>query len=123
MGMSDEEIYQEAREKKQQIKHLYGKLYGDLTDLFCRYDPMGLVNMGAPENEYEPEVQAVLPRLKEACSMNDLRYILYEEFTTMFSVVNGPAPRHVLSERSKEKLDMATEETWRLWQTWRTEHE
>ncbi len=114
MGMSDEEIYQEAREKKQQIKHLYGKLYGDLTDLFCRYDPMGLVNMGAPENEYEPEVQAVLPRLKEACSMNDLRYILYEEFTTQFSVV---------TERSKEKLDMATEEIWKLWQTWRTEHE
>ena len=55
-----------------------------LEQLLARHDPMGLIEIGLPDDEYRPEAQAILPRLREASSPADLRGIVHEEFVRMF---------------------------------------
>lgn len=55
-----------------------------LEQLLARHDPMGLIEIGLPDDEYRPEAQTILPRLGEASSPADLRGIVHEEFVKMF---------------------------------------
>jgi hypothetical protein len=49
-----------------------------------RHDPVGLIRMGMPEDEYEPEVGASLPRLREAAGPQDVQRVLLEAFEHWF---------------------------------------
>ena len=49
-------------------------------------DPIGLIRLGAPADEYDPEIGTILPRLKEASSIVALRRIVHEEFSSWFGV-------------------------------------
>jgi len=49
-------------------------------------DPIGLIQGGAPLDEYEPEVGTILPRLRTATSSGDVRTILYVEFVNWFGL-------------------------------------
>lgn len=55
-------------------------------------DPLGLLRMGAPEDEYDPEVDTILPRLRGAASEADVRTILHEEFVRWFDESLAGAP-------------------------------
>ena len=71
-------------QQRQHLKQAYGKFYTALTLLLADYDPMGLVRGGAPLNEYEPEVDAILLRLHEASSPSTLGHIIYETIVAYF---------------------------------------
>ena len=45
---------------------------------------MGLIAMGAPADEYDPEISTILPRLREASAAVDVQRILHEEFVRWF---------------------------------------
>jgi hypothetical protein len=45
---------------------------------------MGLIVMGAPADEYDPEVSTILPRLCEARAAVEVQRIVYEEFVRWF---------------------------------------
>lgn len=47
-------------------------------------DPMQLIAIGAPDDEYDPEISTILPRLKEAKSSLDVMRIVHEEFVHWF---------------------------------------
>lgn len=48
--------------------------------------------MGSPEDEYDPEVRSILPRLKDARSVDDVQQIVHEEFVRWFGDdIAGPA--------------------------------
>jgi hypothetical protein len=47
-------------------------------------DPIGLIQGGAPLDEYDPEVGTVLPRLQGVTSSGDVQRILHEEFLHWF---------------------------------------
>jgi hypothetical protein len=54
-------------------------------------DPIGLLAMGAPEDEYSPEVDTIVPRVSRAASPAEVRQILYEEFVRWFDPsIAGP---------------------------------
>ena len=63
----------------------YRVSHRELLELLARHDPMGLIKIGLPDDEYSPEARAILPRLDEANSPADLRRIVHEEFVRMFS--------------------------------------
>jgi hypothetical protein len=52
----------------------------ELLELFYRHDPVGMARIGAPADEYLPEVADLLPRLDEVTSEQELRQILHEIF-------------------------------------------
>ncbi len=68
---------------------------------------MHLIAIGAPDDEYDPEVSTILPRLREATSRNDVHRIVHEEFVHWFGAdIAGPA----------ETYAAVSEDLWNLWQ-------
>ncbi len=71
-------------------KEAYRELYEQLVQILNRHDPIGLANLGAPHDEYEPEVGTIIPRLASAASAKDVTRIVYEEFSRWFVAETGP---------------------------------
>jgi hypothetical protein len=94
------------RERREQLKAEYGSLYSHVSRLLRDADPIGLIAMGAPDDEYEPEVSTILPRLREANAIVDVQRIVHEEFVRWFSAdIAGPIKGYAdVSER-----------IWRQW--------
>jgi len=47
-------------------------------------DPLGLLEGGAPSDEYAPEIGTILPRLANAQQADDVTGVLHEEFVRWF---------------------------------------
>lgn len=67
-------------------------------------DPVGLLAIGAPASEYDPEVRTIVPRLSEAASVQDLEGILHEEFCRWFGESTA-GPREIYWGSAKEIWD------------------
>lgn len=55
-----------------------------LTALLLRHDPVGLVKMGVPADEYEPESRLILERMKPTATSVELASLAREVFVEMF---------------------------------------
>jgi hypothetical protein len=77
------EDYFEFQEEKRRLKAEYGELYFKVSEILFRHDPEG-INFETNTDEYEPEVETILPRLREASSATELRRIIREEFIRWF---------------------------------------
>jgi hypothetical protein len=76
----------EGRRKRQvSLKAAYGALYTEVSRLMREADPIRLIAIGAPEDEYDVELRTILPRLREAKSADDVQRIVHEEFVHWFS--------------------------------------
>ena len=49
---------------KNKRKKEYKELYNGVREIFIRTDPMGLIEGGSPNDEYDSEVSKILPELK-----------------------------------------------------------
>jgi hypothetical protein len=67
-------------------------LEDQLTELFYRHDPVGLAELGAPEDEYWPEARALLPILNGATSQEHLTQIVHSVFLKQFEVEETCGP-------------------------------
>lgn len=68
----------------------------DVTALLRRHDPLGLIEAGAPADEYQPEAGTITPRLAQAMSAEDVQDILHTEFQAWFTPnVAGPRERYL----------------------------
>ena len=47
-------------------------------------DPIGLLELGAPLDEYAPEIGTILPRLGDVQGLNEVADVLHEEFLRWF---------------------------------------
>ena len=77
-------------------------LFEDILALLYRHDPVGLAEIGAPEDEYWPEVQALLPHLRQATSQEHLRRIIHSVFLEKFEAEETCGPESAYEEISKE---------------------
>jgi hypothetical protein len=69
-------------------------------------DPIGLIAIGAPQNEYQGELRTIVPRLSESNSATDVQRIVHEEFVRWFGArTAGPASRYAALSR-------------RIWEAW-----
>jgi hypothetical protein len=82
------------RERKRVGPGEGGRLYFELLEIFFRHDPMG-INLDDNADEYSPEVETILPRLKEADGVDVLADVLHEEFDLWFSGGAGPRERYL----------------------------
>ncbi len=69
---------------KQTLRLRYLNLHRGLSELLYRHDPISLAAAGAPKDEYESEVGTIIPRLKDATSVDDIRRIVHQEFSHWF---------------------------------------
>ena len=55
-----------------------------VRDVLRDWDPEGLIEMGLPENEYEPEAKRICDRIATVSSPEDVIDLLQAVFTWMF---------------------------------------
>jgi len=99
----------EGRQQRQKaLTAAHGRLYPEVSRLLREADPLRLITIGAPDDEYDPEVSTILPRLREARSAADVQQIIHEEFVHWFDAdIAGPLTHYA---------DVA-EKIWGVWLT------
>lgn len=71
-------------------------------------DPIGLLEGGAPTDEYTPEIGTILPRIANAKQPDDVTDVLHEEFLRWFG--DGTAgPRHAYEAAARRIWDALLE--------------
>ena len=95
------------KENRRRLKKEYGRLYSVVSEILFRNDPIG-INFEDNTDEYEPEAETILPRLRECSSVQDVRRVVHEEFIRWFSSDQaGP----------EESYNAIAEEIWREWKS------
>ena len=72
-------------EERERLKSEYQELFSEVEEILLKHDPMD-INFGDNTDEYDPEVGTILPRLKEANSVDDVARIIHEEFCKWFDM-------------------------------------
>ena len=93
------------RAERRRLKKEFKKLYSAVLAILFRHDPIE-INFETNTDEYDPEVRTILPRLKEAHTVDDLRLIIHEEFVRWFDETTaGP----------ESGYDLIAQEIWQAW--------
>lgn len=58
--------------------------YAVLKRIINKYDPIHLLSLGAPEDEYDPEIKSILKRLNNEQNQGEIERIITEEFNYWF---------------------------------------
>lgn len=61
-----------------------GSLHTRIKELVNKYDPINLIDMGCPKDEYDGEVRRIIEVLKKASNPEQLRDLIYGIFVDMF---------------------------------------
>jgi len=71
-------------------------------------DPIGLLDLGAPSDEYAPEIGTIIPRLVKAHGVDEVTAVLDEEFRRWFG--EGTAgPRQAYEAPARQIWDALLE--------------
>jgi len=82
------------RSDRNTLKQQFGPLYTDVSALLFKADPIG-INFKDNADEYEPEVDTILPRLSSCASAADTEKVVHEEFVRWFDRdTAGPQERY-----------------------------
>lgn len=104
--MTDATAIQDRRAK---LRRAYGELYVQLSRALFEADPVG-INFGHNTDEYEPEVDTILPRLATCNGPLEVQTVLHEEFSRWFGADEaGPL----------ERFSALAVVVWRLASSWR----
>jgi len=98
---------EEIREARRRIRAEYGELFDTVAALLFRHDPIG-INFDDNTDEYEPEAETILPRLRVCHSQDEALEVVHQEFVRWFDTdTAGPKDRY-----KQIALDI-----WKLWQS------
>ena len=101
---------EERRRGRAALKAEYGALYDQVSALLFEHDPMN-INFETNTDEYEPEVDTILPRLAQCGSAVEVRRVVHEELVRWFDAkMAGPETRY----------DALAAEIWRAWRATRS---
>jgi hypothetical protein len=96
----------EDRQQHRMLQKEYGRFYRAVSDILFRHNPIdldGKHNTG----EYNPEVDALLSRIREAEHLTTLQELLFEIFRADFGEANCG---------SRERYDVAAVEIWKAYE-------
>ena len=80
--------------KRRALRREYGKLYERVSQLLFEWDPIG-INFEDNTDEYEPEVDTILPRLRSCAGAGDVQRVVHEEFCRWFDAdLAGPLEKY-----------------------------
>lgn len=89
---------------KRRLTATYAELLLTVTDVLRLRDPVGLIEAGAPSDEYGPEARRIVARSREMHSEDAVRQIVTEEFERQFGLAT------YLDEQA---LQLAALDIWR----------
>src|SRR5487761_178959 len=96
----------EILESRRRLRAEYGKLFDSMAAILYRHDPIGIAFENPNTDEYEPEAETILPKLRSCHSEDDVLQAVHAEFVRWFgSATAGPS----------EHYKKIASEVWQLW--------
>ena len=94
MGITFEIEYEPFSDPLQEFslektKEMYGELFYQLRELVNKHDPVELLDLGCPVDEYESEVKTIILKLDSNMSEEQIFDLIWNEYTMWF----GDPPR------------------------------
>ncbi len=96
---------EEILESRRRIRVAYGDLFDATEQLLFRHDPIG-INFDDNADEYDPEVETILPRLNDCRSREDVLRVVHEEFVRWFEKDTAGPP---------ERYEKIAADLWQMW--------
>lgn len=88
-------------------RSIYKSMHARVSNLVREADSIGLIESGAPQDEYDLEVSSILPHLRKVNSPEDVRKVIHEVFVEFFGKTAG-AP---------ERYTSLSEDVWKVWKS------
>jgi len=85
--------------------HHYKLYLADLRRVLNRHDPIGLIGLGAPENEYDPERSVIASRLRFCKTPDEVPDMVHGVFEEWFGRTTAGA---------RKKYAQLADELWKI---------
>ena len=74
------------------VKKEFGQSFNELRTIINKHDPINLIKIGAPIDEYNSEVKTIIIQLKNMTTEQQVQDLIYQEFLRWFNYecVTGP---------------------------------
>ncbi len=66
------------------LKQSHAAVFFFIREIINKHDPIGLIAIGAPEDEYDPEVKTIVYQLKDVRTIAQMQDLVYQEFLRWF---------------------------------------
>ena len=66
------------------VKHTHANHFFFIREIINKYDPIGLIAIGSPEDEYDPEVKTIVYQLKDVHTIVQIQDLVHQEFLRWF---------------------------------------
>lgn len=119
---TEKKLFNTFREHRRKMKKQYGSLFNQIAEILNQHDPAYLTRHGAPPDEYEGETSRILPRLKNAKSVSEVRRIIYDVFDQSFNYGYAASDLSkkikICDDEAGNETDyqLIAEEVWTVWQ-------
>ena len=80
------------------VKSSHGDRFSELRTIINQHDPIGLIDIGAPEDEYEAEVKTILVQLDHDMAEQQVHDLIYQEFLRWFEDESTAGPKEAYKE-------------------------
>ena len=67
-----------------EVKQSQAEIFYSVREIINKYDPARLIVIGAPEDEYDPEVKTIVYQLKDVRTIAEIQDLVYQEFLRWF---------------------------------------
>jgi len=84
------------------VKSSHGDRFSELRTIINRHDPIGLLDLGAPEDEYEPEAKTIIVQLDQSMTEKQIHNLIYREFLRWFEDESTAGPKEAYKELATE---------------------
>lgn len=68
-----------------EVKQSQADIFFSVREIINKYDPARLIVIGAPEDEYDPEVKTIVYQLKNDQTIDQIQDLVYQEFIRWFN--------------------------------------
>ena len=80
------------------VKSNHGDRFSGLRAIINRHDPIGLLKIGAAEDEYEAEVKTIIVQLDGDMTEQQVHDLIYQEFLRWFEDESTAGPKVAYQE-------------------------
>ncbi|KAB2810012.1 hypothetical protein [Phaeocystidibacter luteus] len=66
------------------VRNQYCEKFDELLAILIKHDPLGLIALGAPEDEYDPEVRTIIVQLEKQMNRTEIGTLTQDEYLRWF---------------------------------------
>ena len=85
-----------------EVKQSHADIFFSVREIISKHDPIGLMAIGAPEDEYDPEVKTIVYQIKNVHTLEQIQDLLHQEFMRWLNEKSIVGERESYLEMAKD---------------------